>query len=365
MILGILRSFIKGFVIFVNVIQFSTRYIITNRIWDDKVAIRKSLHQRAGTEAICAVVRKIRFAGNKQTGNITLKVVINPEPTHRIVHSGEDLHGLFVRIFAGDIFVHIKKIPVLAGNRITAVTFNRISKIKVNCSSGWTNPHSIITNELGISGGHITRHEVSKSRIFLFQVIISILFGNVVGMAIVIAVFRYPNTSIVTETLAHQRKLGLIVPGYWNAGRVNLHIAGIRKTGTPLVTSPSRRHVRILSIGRQIKSVAVSATGQHNRIGHPAFNFSGYQVAGNNTASLTVNLHQIQHFVAGVHFDLSLMHLTHHRLIGTEHQLLTRLSTCIKRSRNLGSTKRSVRQQTAIFTGKRHALRYRLVNNFI
>src|SRR5690606_32280381 len=57
---------------------------------------------------------------HEQAGNRALQMVVDPQATHRVVNGRVDAHWNFVWVFAGDFFVHLKKVAVLFGDHFTS-----------------------------------------------------------------------------------------------------------------------------------------------------------------------------------------------------------------------------------------------------
>src|SRR3989338_8806110 len=98
-------------------------------------------------------------------------------------------------------------------------------------------------------------------------------------------------------------------------------------------------------------------------MGRVALNFTCNQVSRNDTSCLSVNKHQFKHLMAVEHLNFSLSNLTVHSRVGTEQELLSCLSLCIKGTGYKNPAKRPVVQKPAVITSKRHALCDTLVND--
>ena len=93
------------------------------------------------------------------------------------------------------------------------------------------------------------------------------------------------------------------------------------------------------------------------------FQFTGNQVSGDDAACLSVDDDQLHHFMAGMHFNSTQSHLPFKRLVGSDQQLLSGLTSSIECTLNLGSTERTVAEQSTIFPCERNTLCYALVND--
>ena len=94
-----------------------------------------------------------------------------------------------------------------------------------------------------------------------------------------------------------------------NAGRVNLYVAGVGKSGTLTVTHPSGTAVAVHRIGREVIKIAVTTGGQHYGMSCIAFQVASDQVADNDAACPSVLDDQIHHLASFVEFDRSTVDL--------------------------------------------------------
>ena len=94
-------------------------------------------------------------------------------------------------------------------------------------------------------------------------------------------------------------------------------------------------------------------------------NLTGDQVTNDDTFGDTINGNDIHHLATGVHLYLAGVDLAHHGRVGAEQELLSRLTTRIKCTGNLSTTKGAVSHGSAVFTGKRYALGDTLINNVV
>ena len=105
-------GFRGGGIVGVHFFQLGGGQVIADRVRQDEVAVGQALHQRAGAEAIGAVVGEIRFTDHEQAGDGAHQVVVHPEAAHRVVDGRIDAHRHLVRILAGDALVHFEQVAV-------------------------------------------------------------------------------------------------------------------------------------------------------------------------------------------------------------------------------------------------------------
>ena len=144
---------------------------------------------------------------------------------------------------------------------------------------------------------------------------------------------------------------------------MNLGEAGVGKEGAFLVSLPSRRYVGSHGVGAQVEHVAIASRGDDYGVGAVALEFSRHEVAGNDSACLAVDYHEVHHFVAGVHLDATLCNLAFEGRIGAKQQLLAGLAFGVKGAAYLHPTKGAVVKQSAVVSGKGNPLGHALVDD--
>ena len=146
---------------------------------------------------------------------------------------------------------------------------------------------------------------------------------------------------------------------------MNLGEGWIRKERAPFVSAIGGRDIAAACVSREIKHISISAGREHDSIRCVSFNFSRIQASGHDSLGVSVDNHEVEHFRLGKHLHRAGRDLTAKRLITTEQKLLSGLSARVEGARYLRAAKGAVGQQSAIFAGKRHALRNALVDDVI
>jgi len=139
---------------------------------------------------------------------------------------------------------------------------------------------------------------------------------------------------------------------------------GLAKNAPFLCARQMALTLPLIPLWREI-DVAVSASGQHDRMGGVAFHLTRDQVPDGDSARLIVHDHQVHHFTAGKHLDFPCMDLSHHGMVSAQEQLLTGLAPRIKGSGHLGSTEGAVGEKAAVLSCKGHALGHTQVDDLI
>ncbi len=240
---------------------------MTNGTWDDEIAIGQSLHEGARAQPVRAVVGEIRFSGDVQAFDIAHQIVVHPEPAHRVVHGRVDSHRHLVRILVRDALVHLEQIAVAFFYHVSAEPLDCIGKVEIDAKAGFTHSPALVADLLCGARGDVTRSEIPERRILPLQEVIAFGFRDLPRVALIARLLRNPHASVVSQRLAHQRELRLMLAAHRNARWVNLRKARIRKGGTALVSAPDRGGVRSLGVGREVENVAVAAGREHNGIG--------------------------------------------------------------------------------------------------
>ena len=349
---------------------FLGREVIGKGRGDDKITIGESLHERARAETVRAVVGEIRFAEDVESGNVGHEIVIDPEAAHGVVDGGIDLHRRLVGVLAGDLFIHLEKVAVAGLDRLFAEPVDRVAEVEEHPESRLGHPPAFVADLLRGSRGDVARREVSERGILALEKEIASVLGNVFRHHGAAADLRgiflrlgNPDTTIVPERLGHEGELALIVTAHRNAGGVDLGEAGIGHVGTALVGTQGGRDVAAHRVGRKEENVAVAARGKNDGIGSVARDLAGGEIAHDNPLGMPVDNDEVEHLGAGVHFHATFGDFFLKRLITTDEELLTGLTTGVEGAADLGSPKGAVREGPAVFTGEGHSLGNALVDD--
>jgi hypothetical protein len=146
---------------------------------------------------------------------------------------------------------------------------------------------------------------------------------------------------------------------------MNLREGWVREERASFKSSISGCDVAPACVGREIKYVSISTSREHDSIRCMSLDFSGTQIAGNDSLGMSLDNHEIEHLRLRKHLDRAGRDLSAKRLITAEQKLLTGLSARVESSRHLGAAEGAISQQPSIFAGERHALCDALVNDVI
>ena len=102
--------------------------MVTDGIGSDKVTICEPLHQGRGPQSVGAVIGEIRLSQDVQSGDGRLEMIVDPEPSHGVMHRRVDAHRHLIRIFVGDLVVHMKQVAILRLDRGAALFSDRALK---------------------------------------------------------------------------------------------------------------------------------------------------------------------------------------------------------------------------------------------
>src|SRR4028119_1817458 len=100
---------------------------------------------------------------------------------------------------------------------------------------------------------------MAETRVFALEIVIALRLRNVLRGALIALRFRHPDPAVIAERFGHESELRLEIAALWNAGRVDLCVAGIRERRAALVCAPDRRGIGRFGVGREIEDVDVAA----------------------------------------------------------------------------------------------------------
>ena len=146
---------------------------------------------------------------------------------------------------------------------------------------------------------------------------------------------------------------------------MNLCEGRICKQRAPFVSTVRRRDVASSRVGRKIKDVSVSPSGDYDSIRRVPFDFSGAQIPSDDSLGMSLDNHEVEHLRLRKHLHCADSDLTTKRLITSQQELLTSLSTRIKSPRHLRAAEGTIGKIAAVFARKRHTLRDALVDNVV
>ena len=242
------------------------------------------------------MVGEVGFTENEAARNRGHQIVVHPEAAHGVVDGREDTHRDLVRVFVGNLFVHLEEVAVLGRDTGNAHALDSVGEVEVHGLLGVTHAETCVADLLGVTGCHVTGHEVTEARVLFFEVVITFRFRNLVRATGIARLARNPNTTVVTERFAHQGELGLQVAVARNASRVNLCVAGVGEQSAALVSTESSRDVGALSVGRKVVDVTVTTGAKADSVCNVAFEFASDEVTDDDTASLAVDHDEVHHF---------------------------------------------------------------------
>ena len=291
------------------------------------------------------------------------EVVIHPEAPHGVVDSREDSHRDCVGVLAGDALVHLEQVAVALGDYVLAQALDGVAEVQIHGQPGFTHAAAFVADLLGVAGSHVARNQVAEAGVLALQVIIPLGFGDLGGRPPVAFLQGHPHPAVVAQGFAHERELGLVLPGDRDASRVDLRETRIRKQRAALMRAPDGGGVGALRVRREVIDVPVSAGSQHHRIGNVGFDLAGQQVAGHNAAGLPIDHDQVQHLGAGVHLHVAEADLLLQRLVGAEQKLLARLAAGVECAGDLRAAERPGVQIARVFARERNALRHALIDD--
>ena len=81
---------------------------------------------------------------------------------------------------------------------------------------------------------------------------------------------------------------------------MDLYHTGVSEVGTLLIAQPRCRSVACQSVGGEEVSITVATCSDYDSVSTEALQLTGHEVSGDDTASTTIDDHEVDHLVAGV-----------------------------------------------------------------
>src|SRR6266545_2168075 len=161
-----------------------------------------------------------------------------------------DPHRHFIGVFAGDLFVDLKQIPVAFPDGMFSQALDSVGKIEIDAATAWANAPAFVTNFLCRARRNIAWRKIAVARIFSLEIIIAIGLRDFAWRPVAIFLtLRHPNASIVPQRLGHERELGLIFASDRDAGGMNLREGWVRKERAPFVSAIGGGDVAAARVG--------------------------------------------------------------------------------------------------------------------
>src|SRR6185369_2713136 len=275
-------------------------------------------------------------------------------------------HRALVAVLVGDFLIHLEQVAVTFTDGIFTKPLDRVGKIQVYTTPTATDAATVIALLLGGTGSDITWCQVSVGGILALQIIITVIFSDLIRMfAAIFLLLWNPYATVVPERLGHQGQLGLVVACLRDAGRVNLGVAGVGKESAFFVGFPVGRNRAPHGVGGEIENVDVPACAKADGVGSITLHLAGYQVAHRDAARHAVDDNQIEHFAAVIHLDRAGLDLAGKSGVSAQQELLAGLATREERTGNLGTAEGAVVKVAGIVAGKGHALCDTLVDDVV
>src|SRR6185312_14267536 len=161
---------------------------------------------------------------------------VRPQPAHRVMDRREDLHRLVQRVGADEFFIDLENAFEPGEDGLTAAFLDFVAKIEVDHVSA-AHAQALLADFEDLAGGNVARDNVAVLGIPLFQDIVTLVLGDVIGIARIVRLARHPDAAaFAAGRLADQPALVLARYG----GGVDLDHLRIAIAGARLVAAGDR-----------------------------------------------------------------------------------------------------------------------------
>src|SRR6266480_1602777 len=169
-----------------------------------------------------------------------------------------DPHRHLVGVFAGDLFVNLKQIPVAFPDHMFSQADDCVGKIEIDAATAWTNAAAFVANFFCRARRNIARRKVAVARVFSLEIIIAIGLRDFARRPVaVLLAFRYPDSSIIPQGLGHESELRLIFATDRDARGMNLGEGWVRKERASFVSAIGGCDVASACVSGEIKYVSI------------------------------------------------------------------------------------------------------------
>src|SRR5699024_10661448 len=123
-------------------------------------------------------------------------------------------------------------------------------EVEVDCTFGAAYAFAVVAYVFRVMRGDVSGDHVPEGGVLALEVVVAFVFWNLVRGTGVARLGWNPDTTVVSQRLAHERTLGLVLTMLRNAGGVDLRVAGVGEVRAFLCCSPDRGGVTAHRVGR-------------------------------------------------------------------------------------------------------------------
>ena len=227
--------------------------------------------ERVRPEPVRAVVQVVHLACRIEAGDVgrlvarrsfvqravaRIRGIVHPEPAHRVVHAGKDLHRDLARVLAHELLVDLEDAPELDVELLP----RNVRQVQVDLPfSADSVPHQADLEDL--ARRDVPGHEVPVRRVLLLQEVPALAFRDRLRGALVAARAWHPNASpFAARGLRHQAEL----VGCGDGGRMDLDELAVRVPRPLLVRRGCRRSGVDDRVRGTAEDDAGAARGEHH-----------------------------------------------------------------------------------------------------
>ena len=182
--------------------------IVLDGVRQYEVAIGQTLHQGRSTQTVGTMVREVALADGEQTLDRGHQFVVHPDTTHGVVDGGIDHHRVVVGADVGNLLVHVEEVAIALSYYVLAQTVDSLREVEEYSQTGIVYAEALVAALFSSTAGYVTRYEVTEGRVATLQVVVAVLFRNILTLQGtflqllgILQFLGHPDTTIVTQRL--------------------------------------------------------------------------------------------------------------------------------------------------------------------
>src|SRR6188474_437931 len=110
---------------------------------------------------------------------------------------GVDPHRYSVRVLVRDLLIHLKEVAVLLPDDVHTDALDGVFEIEIDRQAAVADAAPFVGRLFRVSRGDVAWHEVAKRWVLALEIIIAVVFGDLVGRSLVALLLWHPDAAVV------------------------------------------------------------------------------------------------------------------------------------------------------------------------